>query len=165
MPAVRDPLTRAVLRLMRGLSALGMFLMMAITFLDVVGRYFMRPIFGAPEMIQFLLAFTIFAAMGLASASRDHITVDMFAGWLSRSFGRAYDLFLQVVSLLGFCMIAWQLGRLAVEAQVRNSVTIVLEWPLLWVLGPVAVLATLAVWIELAGLASRNRDADRGHAP
>lgn len=159
-----DRVTRYLLQVTRILSAISMFLMMALTFLDVIGRYFMRPIFGAPEMIQFLLAFTIFAAMGQASAHGDHIVVDIFVGRLKRGFGRAYWVFLRVVQLLGFSMIAWQLAKLAITAFTRSRVTIVLEWPMFWVLGPVAVLAVIALWVELAGMFVKGDKAHQEHS-
>ncbi len=153
MPVTRPPgpVTRAVMVVLKAVAATGMFLMMAITFLDVIGRYFMKPIFGAPEMIQFLLALTIFAAMGLATATHAHITVDIFTARLRRRFGRSYDLLIRVGNLTGMILIAWQLVRLAVEAGAAHRMSIVLEWPLVWVIGPAAALALAAVWIDLIG--------------
>lgn len=155
-----DPVNRAVTGVLRAVAATGMFLMMAITFADVVGRYFMRPIFGASEMIQFLLALTIFAALGLVSAAGAHIVVDIFTARLRRLLGRPYHLALRLASLTGLALVAWQLGRLAVAAGRTGRLTIVLEWPLAWVVGPAALLAAAAVWIELAG----HREPADGHA-
>lgn len=143
------PFTRLVVLLLQGVAALGMLLMTVITFVDVVGRYFMRPLFGAPEMIQILLALTIFAALGLASIRGAHITVDILVPWLRRLFGRGYDFFLHLSSLAGFGLIAWQLGRIALEAAGKERHTIVLEWPLVWFIGPGALLVAFAFYLEL----------------
>ena len=71
--------TRWDLRLLRGITALFLFAMMAVTFADVVGRYlFSAPIYGAAEIIQVMLAITIFSAMGLVSHNDQHIAVDVF---------------------------------------------------------------------------------------
>ena len=61
------------------------FIMMMLTFADVVGRYlFTAPIFGAAEMIQFLLAMTIFGGLCLVNARDEHITVELFEIQLDR---------------------------------------------------------------------------------
>ena len=52
------------LEILKWIVSLLLFLMMAITFVDVIGRYlFNAPIFGAAEMIQFLLAGTVFSGL------------------------------------------------------------------------------------------------------
>lgn len=145
------PITRAVICALKMIAAFGMFLMMAITFLDALGRYFMMPIFGAPEMIQFLLALTIFAGMGIAAATQAHITVDIFSARLQRRFGRGFDLMTRSVNTAGMILIAWQLARLALEAGQKSRMSIVLEWPLVWVIGLAALLAAGAVWTEISG--------------
>lgn len=161
-PRASHPLTRLLVMLLRVVAALGMLLMMVITFADVVGRYFMRPIFGAPEMIQVLLALTIFAALGLASIRGAHITVDIFVPPLRRWFGQGYDLALRLTSVLGFALIAWQLGRLALEAAKAGRLTIVLEWPLAWVIASAAALAACAFYLDLIGHVEEGQATDGG---
>lgn len=61
------------------LSALLLFSMMALTFADVVARYFLNsPIYGASEIIAFMLGLTIFTAFPLVTKDRVHITVGIF---------------------------------------------------------------------------------------
>ena len=68
-----------IIYLIKILSAVLLFLMMALTFVDVLGRYlFNAPIYGSAEMIQFLLALTIFSALGIVNADDSHIVVEVF---------------------------------------------------------------------------------------
>ena len=49
-----------VIRLIRWMACLTLAIMAALTFIDVLGRYLLnKPVFGAAEMIQFLLAGTV----------------------------------------------------------------------------------------------------------
>ena len=65
-PAVLPP--NWIVRLLTIVSATLLFGMMALTFADVVGRYFLNaPITGAHEIIAFMLGLTIFTALPLVS--------------------------------------------------------------------------------------------------
>lgn len=75
-------------RFLRLTAAACLFLMMLLSVIDVIGRYFMRPLFGATEMIQLLLAITIFAAIGLTSLARGHVTVDILEPIIDRFAAR-----------------------------------------------------------------------------
>ncbi len=66
-----------------------LFAMMVLTCVDVVGRYFLsRPIFGAFEITEMLLAALIFAGLPLVTLRNEHVTVDVLdpitPDWLFR---------------------------------------------------------------------------------
>ena len=68
-------------------AAICLFLMMAITVVEVVGRYFLdAPLTGGEEIKAFLLGFTIFAALPLVTRTQRHIAVRSLANLLT---GRA----------------------------------------------------------------------------
>jgi TRAP-type C4-dicarboxylate transport system permease small subunit len=55
----------------------------SVTVLDVAGRYlFNKPLFGAIEMSEFLMAILSFGGLALAELRNSHITVDFFLGAL-----------------------------------------------------------------------------------
>jgi TRAP-type C4-dicarboxylate transport system permease small subunit len=57
-----------------------LFLMMALTIIEVVSRYFLNaPITGVEEVKAFLLGFTVFAALPLVTRQRRHIAVRSLA--------------------------------------------------------------------------------------
>ena len=59
------------------LGAIGLFLMVFITFADVIMRYFFKhPIVGSQEMIEFLMVITMYGGMPFAAAKGMLLTVD-----------------------------------------------------------------------------------------
>lgn len=65
-------------RALAALPGLLVLLMMAVTTLDVLGRYFLnRPLTGAFEVTEMAMALVIFAGLGLAARRREHITVNL----------------------------------------------------------------------------------------
>lgn len=135
------------------LSAVLLFVMMALTFVDVIGRYFFTaPIFGAAEMIQFLLAMTIFGGLCLINARDDHITVELFEHWLKRRIPRLQPILVQSFSVIVMAIIARELTIFAIDAHELGSRTVVLEWPVVFVAGTVAVLSVVSLVAQILGL-------------
>ena len=65
-------------RILSAFLALVIFLMMGLTFVDVLCRYvFSAPILGAYEIVTFLMALTVFAGLPLLTATKTHITVSL----------------------------------------------------------------------------------------
>lgn len=70
----------------------------AATLIDVVGRYFNHPLYGAFEMIQLAMIFLIFTALPAVTLEREHVTVDLVQGSLS---ARLKHITLVLVGLIG----------------------------------------------------------------
>jgi TRAP-type C4-dicarboxylate transport system permease small subunit len=113
------------------LTAAVLFVMMALTCVDVVGRYvFNRPVAGGLEMIEILVAATVFAALPLVTLRQEHVTVDLFDAitpdWLLRvQHVAAYVLAAAVCGIL-----AWQLWIRAGRMLGYGDTTAVLRIPL-----------------------------------
>lgn len=147
-----------ILRLLEVLCALLIFSMMILTFADVVGRYlFTAPIFGAAEMIQFLLAMTIFAGLSLVNAHDDHITVDLFEPFLDRYIPTLRRFLVQGFSVVVMAIITMEMIEFAAEAHELKSITVVLEWPLVIVSSAVAVLSGISLVVQILGLMMPNQ--------
>ena len=116
-----------LMRIAEIVTAALIFVMMMLTFADVVGRYvFTAPIFGAAEMIQFLLAMTIFAGLCLVNARDEHITVELFEVQLDRWMLTAVRrIIVQLLSVGVMAIIAFQLFQFAREAERIGSKTVV----------------------------------------
>lgn len=143
---------------MKFMSAALLFAMMVLTFVDVVGRYvFSAPIFGAAEMIQFLLAMTIFAGLGLVNAYDEHIAVELLEGPLQAMMPKLRPFLIQLFSLIGMAVIAWQLAVFAEESAVNNRITVVLEWPLAYLAAIIASLSALSLVAQILGLIDRPK--------
>src|SRR5690348_10576888 len=75
------------LRFLGPIAAICLFAMMALTFINVVARYFFdSPIAGGEEIEAFLLGFIIFSSIPLVTYHQRHIAVRSFAALLK---GRA----------------------------------------------------------------------------
>jgi TRAP-type C4-dicarboxylate transport system permease small subunit len=83
------PFDRAVRSALGALTAVALFVMMTLTCVDVVGRYlFNRPVPGGLEIIEILVAATVFGALPLVTLREEHVTVDLLDAvvpdWLLR---------------------------------------------------------------------------------
>ena len=137
--AVLPPL----MRIAEIVTAALLFAMMMLTFADVVGRYvFTAPIFGAAEMIQFLLAMTIFAGLCLVNETQ----LDRVIPHTVRR------IIIQAFSVGVMAIIAYQLYEYALDAEQIGTKTIVLEWPLAVVSFTVAGLSVVSLIMQVLGL-------------
>lgn len=153
MQALARTILPRILAVLEIFSATLLFLMMMLTFVDVIGRYvFTAPVFGAAEMIQFLLAMTIFGGLSLVNAHDDHISVELFEPALDRWIPRTRRILVQVFSVIVMTIIAWELTQFAIEAHRLGQITVVLEWPLVIVAGAVAALSVVSLLAQLLGL-------------
>lgn len=148
--AVLPPL----LRIADIVAAALIFVMMVLTFADVVGRYiFTAPIFGAAEMIQFLLAMSIFSGLCLVNAHDEHITVELFDAQLDCFISPTLRrIIIQLFSVGMMAVIAVQLYQFALEAERTNTRTVVLEWPFAVVAFTVAGLSVVSLMMQILGL-------------
>ena len=109
----RSPSTPA-LGVMRGilgaLVALLLFAMMVLTFVDVVGRYFFNsPVQGSYELTEVLLAISVFAALPLATLSREHVTVELFDHFFRGGVRAVQQFIIGAVSAVVVSGLAWRL--------------------------------------------------------
>ena len=139
------------LSLLKWIASLLLFMMMAITFVDVIGRYILSaPIFGAAEMIQFLLAGTVFSGLILLSHDDKHVAVELFAPALSARMGGFHDFVVVFFSTFGLLIIGTELTRITFHALEVGRLTIVLEWPIALVSGPSALACFAAAAAQIS---------------
>ena len=163
--AVRTALDRAIATL-ETISSVVILIMMVLTFIDVIDRYvFHKPIFGGTEIIAALLALTIFSGLGVINARDDHITVELFEGWFRRLFGPVvYEIIIQVFSVAIMLLIALVLFEHAWEAHEIGKLTEVLEMPVYYITGTVAVFAVISAISQIVGVVLKIQDVRAGRA-
>lgn len=153
MRAIAQALLPPLIRIAEIATAFLLFIMMMLTFVDVIGRYiFTAPVFGAAEMIQFLLAMTIFGGLCLVNARDEHITVELFEPQIDRWIPHARRLIVQVFSVVMMAVIAFQLYQFALDAERVGTKTVVLEWPFATVAFTVAGLSAASLVMQILGL-------------
>ncbi len=157
--AVRTILKKAITTL-ENISSVVIFIMMVLTFVDVIGRYaFHKPIFGGTEIISALLALAIFSGLGVINARDDHITVELFEeAFRWRLTPVVYEVLVQVFSVAAMSLIAVVLFEHAWESYENAKLTVVLEMPVYYVSGTVAVFAGISVLSQIAGVVLKVLD-------
>lgn len=149
-------------RILTVTSALFLFLMMALTFADVIGRYFLNaPITGAAEFIAFFLGLTVFTAFPLVTRDRTHITV----GILERYFKGPVRYVQRLVVMIGTLgvagFIAWLMYDQAETMREGNFLTEYLDLPkapMVYVLSALAAVATIIFIGVIWGYLRRGGD-------
>jgi TRAP-type C4-dicarboxylate transport system permease small subunit len=136
------------------------FIMMLLTFADVIGRYVLnKPIFGASEMISALLALAIFSGLGVTNARDEHIMVELFIEPTRKLLSPfIYEIVVQAFSVSAMLLIAVVLFEHALESYTLNSLTVVLELPLYYVTGSIALLALISVISQMIGIYYKFHD-------
>ena len=109
--------------------AVVMFGMMAVTFVDVLGRYFFSaPIPGGFELIQFMLPLAMFGALPVITRAEAHIVISVMTGVLKGKgawIQRFCVLTGCIVVNMGITYLMWLQGIELAEAQ---QISGFLEW-------------------------------------
>lgn len=137
------------------LCALPCAAMVALTFVDVLGRYLLAaPVRGSLEVIEFCMALLVFTALPLVTRHGGHVTVDLFASTGPALLRRIRLVFCDALSLLALGMLTWRLWVYAVDSAQRGSRTMVLglhEAPLVQAMALFSAISALAVAASLLG--------------
>ena len=144
-------------RLMHGASALGIFLMMLVGFVDVVGRkFFDRPLRGAVEITEILMLAVVFMGVSLVSWQRNHIQLDLIDGYLPPCW-QALRLRLAEVSG-GLLMLggAWLALTRTLQAAREHELSTLLQVQLAPAYGLVALLLVVAAIAHLGAAFGRT---------
>lgn len=142
-------------------SATVLFLMMMITAVDVVGRYvFNKPLNGAFEITEMMLAALIYCGLPLVSQRREHIVIDTFDSLMSPRVKRALDMLAEVVCSLILGGIGWLIFRRAARVAEYGDTTNVLRLPLAPVAYLMGTMIIVACVIHLSLVFVPHRDDD-----
>ena len=139
------------------IMGVSVFVMMILTFVDVIGRYLLnKPVPGAAELISFLLAVSLFAGLAIVSGENRHITVTLFQSVLDRRMQRLRIIIVRAFSILTMALIAAELFRHTWRMIEFGRATIVLDWPL-W---PMTLLMAITGAIAVLLMILRRGDDD-----
>lgn len=156
--------TDRVLRRTLGVaSALAMLAMMAVTFVDVVGRYaFNRPLPGGFEITELLLATIIFAGLPSVSAAREHIVVDLVIERYGPRAKRWHNIAVGAVLAVVLAFLAVVMWGKAGDVAAEKDVTAYLAVPI----APLAYFISVSCALSAALVGALAwRDARGGPAP
>ena len=126
-----------LLRALAVVAGIVLFVLMMLTALDVVGRYLLnRPLPGAFEITEMMLAALIYCGLPLVSARREHIVIDTFDPYMPRPMKRGLDMLAEILCSASLFGMAWLVFRRATRVLDYGDTTTVLKLPL----APVAYL-------------------------
>jgi len=142
---------RAVLETVLGVVAgTVLFILMMLTAIDVIGRYvFNRPLLGAFEITEMMLAALIYCGLPLVSQRREHIVIDTFDHFMARGFKRALDIVAEVLCSAALFGLAWLILGRARRVASYGDTTDVLRLPLAPVVYLMAAMLLVAAFIHL----------------
>lgn len=146
-------------RVLGTVAATVLFAMMVLTFVDVTGRkLFIRPVYGAYEITEFLMGTLIFCALPLVTAREGHVTIDVFDHLLPVGFARWQQVAVNTIATAALAFVAWRLWVLSASHIRTHEVTMTLRIPhgpfsrLFAVMSALAAVACLViVWGYLSG--------------
>ncbi|MEE9335744.1 MAG: TRAP transporter small permease [Granulosicoccaceae bacterium] len=102
-------------RLPMWLAALALFVLMVMTFTDVIMRsVFNSPLEAATELTRILVAITVFSALPVISSRGDHISVDLLDSFYNKTLARFRDALMAIACGV---MLYWPLQKVLVLAR------------------------------------------------
>lgn len=153
------------------LSAILLFVLMLITFVDVLGRNLLnRPLTGASELTEIMLALVIFLMLPHVTMRNHHIAIDLIETVVGPKVLFALDVFAALLGAAMFFLIAWQSWVLANKAMGYGDSTAALNIPVGPVLYGMAILSGVVGIAALASIPLKHLepaagDAERDHEP
>lgn len=125
------PFVQLVLqRILGGLAATFLLLLMLLTLVDVVGRYaFNDPVNGSYEITELLLAAIIFSALPLVSSKDQHITVDLIDSFVPAFVAWVRDVGVALVMSFVLAGISYKVWLKALESVHYGDRTAMLYLP------------------------------------
>ncbi len=125
-----DPLSRIVFWICGGIAGVILALLMAVTVVDVVGRYvFNAPLPGSWEITKVMMAALIFAALPAVSRFEQHITIDLLDGFTPGGVVRARQILINLICAVALAILCWRLWIYAMQTAEFGDVTEYLRLP------------------------------------
>lgn len=123
-------ITQQLNRWISWVAAILLFIMMLLTFIDVVGRTFLNmPIMGGFELTELMLAALIFLALPIVTAENSHVEVDLLDRFIPIGVQKFQRFIIKLINIVAFAILGWMLFEHTVRAYQYNDVTSVLEIP------------------------------------
>lgn len=127
-------------------------LMMLITVLDVILRYFRMPITGTYELVFLGGAVVIACAIPLTTWEGGHVAVDFLIQSPSVSFRKIMGVFTRFLGIVFFFLLGWNLFRLGNDLFTSGEVSLTLHvpyYPAAYILGICAFVQCLVLTVMI----------------
>jgi TRAP-type C4-dicarboxylate transport system permease small subunit len=124
-----QPIIRHLVAALKYLGGAALVGMMVITCIDVVFRYFGRPIFGAVEIVSFMATIVLACAMPQTHQEQGHVGVDLWVRRLTRPTRNLIDALTALLSTILFGLVSWRMYLYAATMEKSGEVSMSLEFP------------------------------------
>jgi TRAP-type C4-dicarboxylate transport system permease small subunit len=161
------PTLSRVQRAVETLLVATLFVMVALTFVDVIGRrFFDKPVYGAHDLTEHLMALIVFAGLPVLTARREHLSIDLFDTWLLKPGWAFWHLVVDLLIAATLAVISVEFFVVAREASEIKEVSQALNIPrglaYYFISGTCALAAVAALFVRNP---ARSAAAHQGSAP
>jgi TRAP-type C4-dicarboxylate transport system permease small subunit len=144
------------------IAAMAIFVMMALTCVDVFLRYFFRkPIPGTYEIIALLGAVAVSFAMAHTLAEKGHVAVSLIVQLFPKRLQGIIEGVMSIFGIILFGLIAWQSVLYGLDCQRSGEVSLTLELPFYPIIYGVALgsgVVCLVLLVDLANAIVKVKD-------
>ncbi len=127
-------------------SGILLLILMAITFMDVVGRYvFLAPIKGASELTEMGQSIFVITGVLIVTLSNKHIYVDILEHIIPANVKRWSQVVFGILFIVIFLFMGRRIWQIAVRSAHRNEISEYLHIPLFYSQGYVAFICIFVV--------------------
>ena len=148
-----DNLLKQISTVLAGFACIVLLGVMAVTFVDVVGRYFFNsPITFAVELIQLGMGLLVLFGLAITTLQRGHIAVDIIENLVPESVAKLFAAIAALSGLAFIGLIAWRLWDRAFKFMGDGLATDVLflpVWPVVLLMAFAASVAALVALVQL----------------
>jgi TRAP-type C4-dicarboxylate transport system permease small subunit len=154
-------LASALAKLMDIVAGLALVGIMLLTSLDVILRYFGKPIPGAYDIASMAAVFVIGFALPRTAWDRAHVTVDILVDQFPAR-RRAFWVGTRILALSLFVLLAWNLIKLGLDFSTTGESTLTLALPLYPIAFALGICAVVQCMVLVADLARTDNEGE-GH--
>ncbi|TMV93713.1 TRAP transporter small permease [Thioclava sp. BHET1] len=138
----------------------GLIFVVLVIVIDVIGRNFGMPLYGAQDLVTMTMVLIVFGGMALCDRRGGHIVVDIFETTFPAALNRAIDIFSALLGVAIFVLIAVTVYQSAKLSVMLHLSTNLLNLPNAWFQYALCVLSLVgALTMGLRALRLMWRDA------
>lgn len=132
--------------------------MVALTCVDVVGRFFKHPLFGSVELVTFLGVLAVAMSLPFTHEVKGHIGVELFVRKLPMKSRKVINLCTGLLSLGLFALVTWRMFIYAIKLKRSGEVSMNLELPEYMIIFVVACCFAVFSLALIMGIAQTVKD-------